>query len=164
MVDENRAEIKNAQPRDVAILARKFGEILQRIVIERPERPSFEPFGRAGRKLFAARAPHLMMLCLRPRSVNAARQGRRHISRERSARIRKPPRRKPPVPLKILHSSTSQTPTPVSRVQTCCVCAPLCAATHPESQTQGILRLVEAPAKFLQRRDPAPRRNAGDEA
>src|ERR1700674_438099 len=94
MVDENRAEIKNAQPRDVAILARKFGEILQRIVIERPERPSFEPFGRAGRKLFAARAPHLMMLCLRPRSVNAARQGRSHISRERSARIRKPPRRK----------------------------------------------------------------------
>src|ERR1700687_4995088 len=94
MVDENRAEIQNAQPRDVSILARKFGEILQRIVIERPERPSLEPFGGAGRKFSAARAPHSMMLCPRPRSVNAARPGSSHTSRERSARIRKPPRRK----------------------------------------------------------------------
>ena len=94
MVDENRAEIENAQPRDVAILTRDLGEIFQRIVIEWPERPSFEPFGRAGGKFIAVRAPHLMMLCPHPRSVNAARLGSSHVSRERSARIRKPPRRK----------------------------------------------------------------------
>src|SRR5260370_40664677 len=94
MVDENRAEIQNAQSRDVAILARKFGEILQRIVIERPERPSFEPFGRAGGKLFAARPPPLLELCLRPPSANPARHGRRPISRHLRAPHPKGPPRK----------------------------------------------------------------------
>ncbi len=94
MVDENRLEIQNAHPRDVAILARDLGEIFQRIVIERPERPSFEPLGGAGGKFAAARAPHPMMLCPRSRCVNAAGVLSPHISRARTARIRKPPHRK----------------------------------------------------------------------
>src|SRR6266705_59869 len=39
MVDENRLEIQDAQSGDVAIFAGDLGEIFQRIVIERPERP-----------------------------------------------------------------------------------------------------------------------------
>src|SRR5260370_6331088 len=93
MVDENRLEIQNAQPRDVAILAGDPGEIFQRIIIERPERPSFEPFGGASGKFLWRRAPHLMMLCPHSNCVNPARVGSAQGSRPRSARVRKPPRR-----------------------------------------------------------------------
>src|SRR5258708_9923257 len=99
MIDENRFEIQNAQPRDVAILARDSGEIFQRILIERPERPSFEPFGGAGGKFLDSRAPHRLMLCPRPRCVNAPCDGSSQAPRSRSARIRKPPRRQSTVTL-----------------------------------------------------------------
>src|SRR6266576_3044045 len=72
MVDENRLEIQDAQPSDVAVLAGDPGEIFQRIVIERPERPSFESVGRAWRKFLVGRAPHFMMLCRHSNRVNAA--------------------------------------------------------------------------------------------
>src|SRR5258708_40158127 len=75
MVNENRAEIQNTQPRDVAILARNFGEIVQRIVIERPERPAFEPFGRPGGEFFAARAPPNLSLCTPPRILHTETPG-----------------------------------------------------------------------------------------
>src|ERR1700682_3088677 len=63
MIDENRPEIKNADARDVAILAREFREVFERSVIERTERPSPEPLGWSWKKLFASRAPHATMLC-----------------------------------------------------------------------------------------------------
>ena len=85
MVDEHRLEIQYAQPRDVAILARDLGEVFQRIVIERPERPSFEPFGGPRGKFVANRWPHRMMLCRRSRSRQRAARGK-HSDSSRAER------------------------------------------------------------------------------
>src|SRR6266481_5254270 len=63
MVDENRLEIQDSDSRDVAIFASEFGEVFERSVIERTERPPPEPFGGSWRKIFASRVPHATMLC-----------------------------------------------------------------------------------------------------
>ena len=63
MVDENCLEIQDADSRDVTILLCQFGEVVQRSIIERTERPPPEPFGGSWRKFPAGRAPHATMLC-----------------------------------------------------------------------------------------------------
>src|ERR1700674_808240 len=128
MVDENRSEIQNADPRDVAIVARKFDEIFQRISIDRLKRPPFESLVGPGRKLLVRRTPHAKMLCPRARCVNAARVEGAQVSRARSARIRKPPRRKStvtrekPAAVSLANADAGATGTNVLRM-----CATLCS-------------------------------------
>src|SRR5256714_8595743 len=107
MVDEHRLEIQYAQPRDVAILARDLGEIFQRIVIERPERPSFEPFGGPRGKFVANRSPHRMMLCRRSHCVNAPRAGALRFLSRGAPGFRNPRACKPQSPFEIHPVSTT---------------------------------------------------------
>src|SRR6266478_4049895 len=92
MIDENRFEIQDAQARDVTIFTGNHGEIFQGSIIQRSERPSFEPFGRAGGEFLANRGRHLVMLCPHSHGVNAPLVCGPQVSCARSARIRKPPR------------------------------------------------------------------------
>jgi len=63
MINENRLEIQDSDSRDVSILAREFGEVFQRSVIQWTERPPPDPFGGSWRKFLAGRVPHATMLC-----------------------------------------------------------------------------------------------------
>jgi hypothetical protein len=85
MIDENGSEIQDADSRDIAVVARKIGEIFQRVVIEHSERPSLEPTVGPGRKSLLDRSPHATMLCPRPGCVNVGRVGLVYAAGARNA-------------------------------------------------------------------------------
>src|SRR5712692_1445476 len=92
MIDKDGPKIDHANAREIAILTRKSGEVIQRIFVQRPERPASQSLGRAGRE-FAWGAPHKKMLGRAMPHVNEARTRHAQDSFERSARIRKAPLR-----------------------------------------------------------------------
>src|SRR5215472_18062531 len=78
MIDKNIAKIDHADADDVSV-ARQFAEHFERALVQRAERPAFEPSVGSGGELVAAR-PHTNMLAVAFPRVNARECGRVKIT------------------------------------------------------------------------------------
>src|SRR5580658_3078868 len=153
MIDQKDAEIQNAQPDQVAILAHQTRKVTKRIaVVERAQRPASEPRGRTGRKLELRSRAHHFMLRAGHALVNEWRvrnswqsagklraDDRRCLCIQRTRSKIQPPRVAP---------SRNQAP----QAQTCCGYAQCDSAIHPESQPQETHPRVAAREISLQTR------------
>src|SRR5579859_1803721 len=151
MVDQQDAEIKNAKPDDISILADNSREISKWIAaVERAQRPAPQPEGRTRRKFELSFGVHHLMLratlgrvnepsfktCRRRAAATRANEMPRHENPRRHSKIRR--------------QRASREPSMARLAQTCSECARYDAASHLVCQWQET-RLRAAAREMLPR-------------